>query len=61
MNAINFDVLEHLTLCAIEIIEYSSNILWKKKSFKKFMQGGQCTYNVILMRVRVTIVAVEKQ
>ena len=27
----------------------------------KERQDGQCTYNVTLMRVRVTIVAVEKQ
>jgi hypothetical protein len=35
MNAISFDVLENLALCVIEIIEFSSNILWKKKLSKK--------------------------
>jgi len=32
MNALIFDVLEHLTIGMIEKIEYSRNILWKNIS-----------------------------
>jgi hypothetical protein len=45
----------------LQLLSEGHKVIFSNYAFYQKLQDGQCTYNVILRRVRVAIVAVEKQ